>query len=45
MIQPLELVVDVLHLFAGKPVWVVDAGDAVDELADLLAVGTPVGTG
>jgi hypothetical protein len=30
---------------AGEPVRLVDAGDAEDELADLLAVGAAVGTG
>ena len=34
-----EFVVDVLHL-AGEAVWLVDASDAEDELADLPAVGT-----
>jgi hypothetical protein len=33
--QPFELVVDVLYLFAGEQVRLADAGDALDELADL----------
>ena len=43
--QPFELVVDVLYLFAGEQVWLADAGDALDELADLAAVGAPVVAG
>jgi hypothetical protein len=43
--KPVEFVVDVLHLFAGDAVRLLDAGHAEDELADLPAVGATLATG